>query len=200
MLNFLQKHKAPIIITVIAVIFAVITVSNLIEAQPSDSVLTVAFVDAAGNTSGSTERIAKSFAPHAKQAFATTYNDPAYAIPGADPATVLRDGLLDQSADVVILDQVALEVLAKANMLSPLTCKDDRYAQKVDGVCYGFIIDGADLTGSLDIIAGYNAPDVKDRQFFCCAVLNGCNNKTEALAAMDSLQERLILQLNQNKN
>lgn len=200
MKEFLFKHKTAIIITLIAAVFAVITVVSLINAQPSDSVLTVAFVDAAGCTSGSCERIARSFDQNARDAYESTYNNPSYATPGAVPHLVLQDSLLGQSADLLILDQVTLELLAKADLLLPLTPEDPAYAQTLNGICYGFIIDGADLTGSMDIISGYKAPDAKDSQFFCAAVLKNCNNKELALSGMKKLEQTLISQLNKENN
>ena len=192
----LLKHKFLYAVTVIVAIALTISVYNIIEVQPNHNVLTVGFVDAAPATAGSCTRVARAFADDAKDIHVTRSTTDVYAMGSITVTKTLNDALVRDSADMLILDKDNLIMLASEGFLSPVPAPEEpSIAITVDGICYGYQLDGADLTGYLDIFIGYKGTDDKTSQYFCGAVLAQSNNPDKAMQAMARLERILFDQV-----
>lgn len=198
-LRILAKHKTLYAITIIAVVAFTLLFYNFLDARPNHDVLTVGFVDAAAATLSSCSDIAKHFSPDARDAHVSRLNTDASVLAGTTPAQKLYEALINESADMLILDKDNLLLLASEGYLSPIDApSDDKLAITLEGICYGYLLDGADITGKQDMFIGHKDDDPKKDQLFCAALLADCNNKELALAALAKLEDTLVLQMNPN--
>ena len=102
-----------------------------------------------------------------------------------------------QGADVLILRDDDLALLAAQGRLArldrtPLTPQEERLTC-IDGVCFGILIDGIDLTGMGDAFWGYKDGTAENNRYICLAVLEKADGRDEALAALADFSARLSL-------
>ena len=95
-----------------------------------------------------------------------------------------------------LIEKYKQELLAAAGKLEPISLSTVVSAQEAelvtyDGVCYGIVLDGVDLTGKGDAFYGYKTDEPSQCQYFCAAVLARCNNKDAALDAVTALGNRI---------
>jgi hypothetical protein len=198
-LKILAKHKTLYAVTLIAVIAFTLLFYNFLDARPNPDVLTIGFVDAAAATLSSCRDVAKHFSPDARDAHVSRLNTDASVLAGTTPAQKLYEALINESADMLILDKDNLTLLAEEGYLAPVPePSDPKLAISIDGICYGYLLDGADITGNQDMFIGYKGDKPENNQYFCAAVLEGCNNTEYALAAMAKLEGTLFNQMNPN--
>ena len=179
MLRLLLKHKLLYIVTLTVAVFITASIYFYIDSQVRDDTVTVGFVDASAATIGSYD--------HITRAVTDVYVTESYT-----PADSMEDALLKESADILLLDQFNLKLLAAAGKLEPVSLSAVVSAQEAelvtyDGVCYGIVLDGVDLTGKGDAFYGYKTDEPSQCQYFCAAVLARCNNKDAALDAVTAL-------------
>lgn len=195
-LRLLGAHKALYIVTLAVMLLITESVYYFIQAAPTSEKLTVCFVDTAGATLGSYDRICAQFGDNTHAAFVSRQNTDAFALPGNE-GQALEDELVRQGADVLILRDDDLALLAAKGRLArldrtPLTPQEEGLTC-IDGICYGILIDGIDLTGMGDAFWGYKDGTAENNRYICAAVLEKADGRDEALAALADFAARLSL-------
>ena len=196
MLRLLLKHKLLYIVTLTVAVFITASIYFYIDSQVRDDTVTVGFVDASAATIGSYDLISQAFAPEARNIHITRAVTDVYVTESYTPADSMEDALLKESADILLLEQFNRKLLAAAGKLEPVSLSAVVSAQEAelgtyDGVCYGIVLDGVDLTGKGDAFYGYKTDEPSQCQYFCAAVLARCNNKDAALDAVTALGNRI---------
>ena len=98
---------------------------------------------------------------------------------------------------MLILRDDDLALLAAQGRLArldrtPLTPQEEGLTC-IDGVCFGILIDGIDLTGMGDAFWGYKDGTAENNRYICAAVLEKADGCAEALAALADFSARLSL-------
>lgn len=197
------KHKVLLIVLLLVAILFTEGVYFYVDAQPDPDALTIGFVDAMPSTVGFENRICAFFQggmhlEKVRSIYCSRITTDSYIVEGVTAAQTLSDYLLGDSVDFIILDQFNLQMLAEAGLLAavpnaaaPMTQQEAELVT-VDGVCYGIVIDGADLTGQGDVFFGYKPEKQEEQQYYCAAVLNGSNNVGQAIEALYFLQSKIV--------